>query len=181
LPRDRTADGGQQCAQIKSIRTADQAGRRVDEFQNNCTPTGPDNPQHLAQAFDRFGKVPQAERDGGRVKGSVVEWQFQGVALYELHAGMVATRHLEHLRAEIEADHSAPWSRDARQLGRQLARAASDIQRRAAGGQTCRTGRAPPPTSVGPAGEHGVDQVVPVRNAVEHRADGLGITLSDVD
>jgi hypothetical protein len=94
---------------------------------------------------------------------------------------MVAAGHLQHLWAEVEADHSTARPRDSRELGGELSRTTGNVQSRTARREAGGACRAPPPAAVRPAGEHCVDQVVAVRDAVEHRANGLGIPLSDVD
>jgi len=92
---------------------------------------------------------------------------------------VVAPRDLEHLRAEVQANHAPGHAGDSRQLCGQLARAARDVERGAAWLEARGPRGPPPPPSVGATRQDGVDQVIPPRDAVEHRTHGLGVTLGD--
>ena len=106
------------------------------------------------------------------------KWQVQRVAFSELDVRMMQAGDGEHLRAEVEPDHPPGRTHDAGQLRGQLARPARDVQGRATRFQTRLARGATAPPSVCAQGKHRVDQVVSVRDAVEHRPHRGGVAFA---
>ena len=128
--------------------------------------------QHSPQLGKRLlevGDVADAEADGGRVEGRILERQLQQIALDPLDFGVLPPSALEHPLREVEADHVRPGlpRRD-----REIARATAGVEH-AIAGRNDDPDREPPPALVEADGHDAVHQVVDRGDPVEHRADAF--------
>ena len=129
--------------------------------------------QHAAELAEReveVGDVADAEADGCRVEGLVGEREREQVALHPVERRLAA-RAGEHALREVEPGDPV---RARLEIGdREVAGAAGRVEHTVAGAHD-RLGGVPAPADVEPGRHHAVHQVVDRRDAVEHRAHGVG-------
>ncbi len=113
-----------------------------------------------------MGDVTQAEGDGHAVEMVVGERQLFGIGLDELDiAGdafveQAVAADLEHRTVDVRQHHLAGGADELGELGRQVARAAGDVEHAVASAHARQLDGEPLPQAVHAAGKHVIHQVV---------------------